>query len=93
MSNLSQFKSDGISNKGEYSEISIYYIDDVVRFLGTVYVCTINGTVGILPTVIGNWSPLVIPVTPSVAVTGAGTNPATFTLTAPGGVITLNRVS
>ncbi|MEI7954411.1 MAG: hypothetical protein WCJ66_04510 [Verrucomicrobiota bacterium] len=93
MSNLRQFKSVGLANRGVYSAAVIYYIDDVVTYSGTTYVCTVNGTTNIVPTNTSYWSVLTAPGPVAVANAGTGTNPATFTLSASGNTVTLTRVA
>lgn len=91
MSNLTQFKSVGLSNRGAYSAGVTYYIDDVVTYGGASYACTVNGTAGVTPTTTANWGVLVSAPTLAVATTGSGTNPANFTLSVSGNTVTLNR--
>jgi len=93
MSNLIQFKPGVMLYRGAYSAATTYVYDDVVTYLGTVYLCLVNGTRNILPTVTNNWDPIVVPKSLAVSTTGTGTNPATFTLTTSGGTVTLNKVA
>ena len=93
MSNLRQFKSIGLASRGAYSSSATYYIDDVVTYSGTTYVCIANGTLNMVPTNASYWSVVTAPGPVAVANTGTGTNPATFTLSASGNTVTFTRVS
>lgn len=93
MSDLKQFLSMH-TYMGAYSAGTTYYVGDVVTYTdGIVYVCKVHGTVGTAPTVTANWGVLANTTTAAVAVTGTGTNPASFTLTLVGNTVTLNKVS
>lgn len=91
MSNLSQFKSSGINNRGAYSGTATYMINDTVTYGGKVYCCKANNVVNIAPTDTTKWDVMVDQPTISVATQGTGTNPANFTLSTNGKTVTLNR--
>lgn len=93
MTLLTQFKANGLSNKGAYSAATTYFIDNVVTYGTATYVCTVDPTVNIVPTNTANWKLFVQSEAVAVATTGSGTNPASFTLSASGNTITLNKVS
>lgn len=90
MSNLEQFKKTGLKNRGAYSASLTYYVDDIVTYGNGTYVCIANGTYNVAPGNTLYWSLFVLS-TVAVATTGAGSNPASFTLSVSNNMITLNR--
>lgn len=92
MSVLTQFKQGQITFKGAYSAEVNYFLNNVVTYAGSVYLCTAP-TVGNVPSSTSYWSLLTAPPDISVATSGSGTTPASFTLTSSGTTITLNKPS
>jgi hypothetical protein len=93
MSDLKQFRAMQ-TYLGAYANGTTYYTGDIVTYTDLkVYTCKVAGSVGVLPTNTTNWGLLANTTAVNVAVTGTGTNPATFTLTFSDNTITLNKVS
>jgi hypothetical protein len=92
MSELSRFRQGGITFKGAYVAETTYYPNQTVTYANSVYICLAQ-TTGNIPTTQAYWSLLTAPPDISVATSGAGTTPASFTLTSSGSAITLNKPS
>ncbi len=92
MSTLSQFKAN-VSYKGTYAGGTTYYLNDIVTDGVKSYICKVATSVGVAVSNTTNWGVMVDSGVVSVANTGTGTNPSTFTLSASGSTVTLNRVA
>lgn len=90
MSNLTQFKQGGLWFRGAYAGGITYYRNNVVTYNSYVYICLAQ-SVGNLPTNTTYWGLLTAAPDVSVATVGAGTTPASFTLSSSGSTITLNK--
>ena len=93
MSDIRQFIKKGLINNGTYVADKVYYTNDIVTFEENTYVCLVDKTVGILPTVTTNWELLKGKLKLTTAVSGTGTDPSKFTLSLADGVLTLNKPS
>jgi hypothetical protein len=92
MSNLSQFKQGGLWFRGAYAGGVTYYRNNIVTYNNFTYICLTQST-GNLPTDSAFWSILTGAPDVSVATSGSGTTPASFTLSSDGSTITLNKPS
>ena len=92
MSFLSQFKKSNINYMGVYSASTTYKLNSIVTYNYITYICIVASSYNVLPTNTTNWGVLSQTVV-NAATTGAGTNPASYTLTGSGSTITLNKVS
>ena len=92
MSVLSQFRQGGLWYRGTYSAATAYSPNNLVTYGNSTYIC-IRDSTGNLPTNTTYFSVFTSAPTIAVANVGAGTTPASFTLTSNGSVITLNKPS
>ena len=90
--NLSHLASGGMVYRGDYDAGTTYFRNNTVKHEDDIYICTAQ-TTGNAPTVETYWAMIAEAPDVSVANTGSGTKPASFTLTSDGSTITLNKPS
>lgn len=90
MTTLSQFKQGSILFRGDYQDTVTYYPNNLTVQSGSIYIC-IQESLGNAPTNPSYFDLFTGPGEISVETTGSGTDPATFTLSADGATITLNK--